>query len=74
MMLAVGIMSNWETGAAFGIAFFLGREHAQAQNKLQLGDFRAFDFRLWSLDARFDFLLPALACLLCLAVARNVGY
>jgi hypothetical protein len=46
----------------FGIAFFLGREHAQAQRNYNLGDFEAFSFWKWSLDAQLDLLFPVIAC------------
>jgi len=50
MQLAIGLPTgNWWAGACFGIAFFLGREHAQAQAKLgytMKGVFKAFDVKL----------------------------
>lgn len=62
MQIAVGLLTgDWLAGAAFGFAFFLGREHAQAQDQYRLGDFRAFDVRRWSIDARLDLLFPTLA-------------
>lgn len=62
MQAAIGLATgDWWSGAAFGGAFFLGREHAQAQHAYQLGDFSAFDLRRWSIDARLDLLFPAAA-------------
>ena len=50
-------------GGLFSVGFFLGREHAQAQNKYKVNEFRAFDLRIWSWDARLDLLFPLVACL-----------
>jgi hypothetical protein len=71
MMLPIGLLTgNWWAGAAFGAAFFLGREHAQAQIKYKLGDFAAFDVRKWSTDAKLDLLFPVVAVV---AVAMIAG-
>lgn len=61
-------------GALFAIGFFLGREHAQAQAAYGLGDIHAFDYRRWSLDARLDFICPALAVLLVAGFSYCVQY
>lgn len=65
MQVVVGLLTgNWLAGAAFGFAFFLGREHAQAQDKLGYTlktTFKAFDIRKWSLDAKLDLLFPTVA-------------
>jgi hypothetical protein len=56
-------------GAAFGIAFFFGREHAQVQHKIQnettyteaysiYGDLAALKFWKWNLDSQLDLLFP----------------
>lgn len=61
------ITSNWWIGAAFGAAFFIGREHAQAEAKVRKDGwakhpyFECFAPRYWSLDAVLDFVVPALA-------------
>jgi hypothetical protein len=75
MQLVIGLSTgNWWAGAAFGSAFFLGREHAQAQRTYQLGEFAAFDLRRWSLDARLDLAFPVVAvCLVAFAVGRWVA-
>lgn len=63
MQAAIGLTTgDWFAGACFGVAFFLGREHAQAQRKHNLGDFAAFDMRRWSLDSRLDLIFPVIAC------------
>lgn len=65
MQVVVGLLTgNWLAGACFGFAFFLGREHAQMQDKTGYafkGTFQAFDLRKWSLDAKLDLLFPAIA-------------
>ena len=65
LVLLVGIYlatRNLTAGVLFGIAFFLGREHAQAQRNYDLGDLEAFAFWKWSLDAQLDLLFPVAAC------------
>ena len=65
MQVVVGLLTgDWLAGALFGFAFFLGREHAQAQDKLGYTfktTFEAFDIRKWSLDAKLDLLFPLIA-------------
>jgi hypothetical protein len=65
MMLPIGLLTgNWWAGAAFGAAFFLGREHAQQEYKLGTvgkSPWPAFDVRKWSLDKRLDLLFPVVA-------------
>lgn len=74
MQAAFGLgFGDWITGGAFGAAFFLGREHAQAQNKYHLGDFRAFDMRLWSWDARLDLLCPVVGVVIVAWLANHGG-
>ena len=78
MQLIVGLISgDWFAGACFGIAFFLGREHAQAQDKLGYTfktTFQAFDVRKWSLDSQLDLLFPTVTCLVILAIAKVLTY
>jgi hypothetical protein len=66
MQIVIGLVfGNWFAGACFGIAFFLGREHAQYQHKLGYTlskTFQAFAFWKWSLDAKLDLLFPIIAC------------
>lgn len=66
MQIAIGLLTgNWWAGAAFGAAFFVGREHAQAEAKVgnwaKYPEFECFAPRYWSLDAILDFVVPALA-------------
>ena len=73
MQLVIGLVTgDWFAGACFGIAFFVGREHAQAQDKLGYTfktTFQAFDVRKWSRDAQLDLLFPIIACLIILVIA-----
>ena len=73
MQLVIGLVTgDWFAGACFGIAFFVGREHAQAQAKLGYTfktTFQAFDVRKWSLDAQLDLLFPTIVCLIILVIA-----
>ena len=73
MQLFVGLITgDWFAGACFGIAFFVGREHAQAQAKLGYTfktTFQAFDVRKWSFDSQLDLLFPVITCLIILAIA-----
>ena len=66
MQLVIGlIFGDWFAGACFGIAFFLGREHAQYQDKLGYTfktTFQAFQVWKWSLDSQLDLLFPTIAC------------
>ena len=78
MQLVIGLVTgDWFAGACFGIAFFVGREHAQAQDKLGYTlktTFQAFDVRKWSLDAQLDLLFPVVTCLIILAIATYLTY
>ena len=78
MQLVIGlIFGDWFAGACFGIAFFLGREHAQNQDKLGYTfktTFQAFDVRKWSLDSQLDLLFPTVTCLVILAIAKVLTY
>jgi hypothetical protein len=59
--------------AHFGIAFFLGREHAQYQHKLGYTlpkTFQAFAFWKWSRDAQLDLLFPIIACSVIYGISR----
>lgn len=69
--LVIGLATdNWWAGAAFGAAFYLGREHAQAEyrwiERFGLGKranmplFGGLDPRVWNLKSLGDCLLPLL--------------
>ncbi|NYT38861.1 hypothetical protein ERD78_18905 [Allopusillimonas soli] len=77
MQAVIGLISgNWWIGAAFGAAFFLGREHAQREYHLgdpsHLPPWRAFDVWNWTTDARLDLLCPVAAVLVLAGVAGYV--
>ena len=76
MQLVIGLISgDWFAGTCFGIAFFIGREHAQAQAKIGYtlkGVFQAFDVRKWSLDAQLDLLFPVVATCIVWAIASFI--
>jgi hypothetical protein len=61
-------LGEWWLGAAFGSAFFLGREHSQREyhitktgNVGDLNPLSAFDFWNWSKDAKLDLIFPVVA-------------
>jgi len=75
---ALGLAGGEWIGAAAGVAFFLGREHAQ--HEYRLARHRGWHWgptlpvrwwegvvRGWSRDSALDCLTPALVCLLLLA-------
>mgnify|MGYP000485789607 CR=1 FL=1 len=78
MQLVIGLtFGDWFAGACFGIAFFVGREHAQAQDKFGYtlkAAFQAFDVRKWSLDAQLDLLFPVVTCLTILGFVTLLTY
>lgn len=59
------ITGNFWLGAAAGIAFFAGREHAQREYKIgnpsTLKPWEGFDIWRWSTDAKLDLLFPIIA-------------
>ncbi len=69
MLAIIGLLTkNWWAGAAFGAAFFIGREHAQREYKIgqpgKLNPWEGFDIWRWSLDAQLDLILPIAAVLI----------
>lgn len=76
MQLVIGLVTgDWFAGACFGIAFFIGREHAQYQ--ILLGytfktTFQAFDVRKWSRDAQLDLLFPVIVCAIIYFISRSL--
>lgn len=77
MQFAIGLATdNWWAGAAFGGAFFIGREHAQREyhkgDPSHLGPFDAFDFLDWSLDSKLDLLAPCVAVVVMAMFATHV--
>jgi len=86
MQAVIGLLSgNWWAGAAFGIAFFLGREQAQAENRYinayggnryatpQSPVIGSLKLASWNTDSVLDFVFPTVACVLALAAAGWLG-
>lgn len=74
MQAVIGLVTgNWWAGAAFGAAFFIGREHAQAEYRYieanggsrydtpEPPEIAALNPRWWSKDAVLDFVFPVIA-------------
>ena len=66
MQIVIGLLTqNWWAGAAAGMAFFIGREHAQREyqigNPSRLKPWQGFDIWRWSLDSKLDALFPIIA-------------
>ena len=69
---AVGFATgNWLLGGLLMVGFFVGREVSQAEyrwmlardtNRAEMPLFQGFDISAWSLDAKLDASLPAIAC------------
>ena len=66
IQIPFGLFGFWWTGAFIAIAFFLGREHAQAEKRITNGGhvdginpLAGFDIRDWPMDARLDLAVPA---------------
>lgn len=76
MQVVIGLITgDWFAGTCFGIAFFIGREHAQAQDRLGYtfkSTFQAFDVTKWSLDSKLDLLFPVIATLAVWALVWSV--
>lgn len=75
MMVPFVLLGIPHAGVAFGIAFFLGREHAQAEERYikanggkrvgtpKPAEFGCLNKKYWSTDSLLDFIVPALVCL-----------
>lgn len=66
MQLFIGLLTgNWWAGTAFGAAFFVGREHAQAESRVgpwaKYPEFEAFAPRYWNVDSLLDWIVPCIA-------------
>jgi hypothetical protein len=72
-LLVFAFTRDWVTGAAAGIFFFLGREHAQAERRIAGSAPVSLlkwwqGFTGWTTDSFLDLAMPAVACTL-IAVA-----
>lgn len=76
MQVVIGLITgDWFAGTCFAIAFFIGREHAQNQDKLGYTfktTFQAFDITKWSRDSQLDLLFPVVATLITWAFVWSV--
>jgi hypothetical protein len=79
MMLFFGLLTgDWWVGAAFGAAFFVGIEHAQAEDKVRKEGWAKHPYfevflssRYWSLDAMLDWIFPTVAVVI---AASGISY
>jgi len=78
-MAIIGLLTgNWFAGACFGSAFFIAREHAQAEYRViqtYYGSKRAnmpwyggFERRAWNLKSILDFVLPIVATMVAVVI------
>jgi hypothetical protein len=78
-MAIIGLLSgNWFAGACFGSAFFVGREHAQAEYRViknfyegkreNMPWYGGFEPRGWDLKSILDFVLPIAATAIALVI------
>lgn len=74
MQAVIGLLTgNWWIGAAFGAAFFIGREHAQAEERYieanggiryhtpVAPEWAVFHLKWWNRDALLDWITPTTA-------------
>lgn len=77
------VLNDWLLGAAFGIALFLGREHAQAEyrwiekygqgKRANMPQWGGFDYRVWNVSSLLDFVSPVIACTVTYFAALALG-
>jgi hypothetical protein len=83
-MAIIGFLTgNWFAGACFGSAFFVGREHAQAEYRViehfyegkraNAPWYGGFEPRAWNLKSILDFVLPIAATAIALIIIKLVG-
>ena len=83
-MAIIGLLTgNWLAGACFGSAFFVGREHAQAEYRViehfyegkraNMPWYGGFEPRGWDRKSLMDFLLPIAATAIALIIIKLVG-
>lgn len=83
-MAIIGLLTNnWFAGACFGIAFFVGREHAQAEYRViqkfyegkraNMPWYGGFESRGWDVKSILDFVLPIAATSIALIIINLVG-
>jgi hypothetical protein len=83
-MAIIGLLTgNWFAGACFGSAFFVGREHAQAEYRViehfyegkraNMPWHGGFERRAWNVISILDFVLPIVATTIVLFIIKLVG-
>ena len=83
-MAIIGLLTgNWLAGACFGVAFFLGREHAQAEYRViehfyegkraNMPWYGGFEPRGWNVKSILDFVLPIIVTTIALLIVKFTG-
>jgi hypothetical protein len=83
-MAIIGLVTgNWFAGAYFGSAFFIGREHAQAEYRViqnyyqgkraNMPWYGGFEPRVWDRKSVLDFVLPVAATTIILIIIKLIG-
>ena len=83
-MAIIGLLTNnWIAGACFGSAFFVGREHAQAEYRViqkfyegkraNMPWYGGFEPRGWDLKSVLDFVLPIAATAIALVIIAIIN-
>ena len=83
-MAIIGLLTgNWLAGACVGSAFFIGREHAQAEYRViehfyegkraNMTWYGGFEIRAWSLKSILDFGLPIIVTTIALLIINFTG-
>jgi hypothetical protein len=84
-MAIIGLLTgNWLAGACFGSAFFLGREHSQAEYRViehfyegkraNMPWYGGFERRAWDVKSVVDFVLPIAATSIAFIIIKLVGF
>ena len=83
-MAIIGLLTgNWLAGACVGSAFFIGREHAQAEYRViehfyegkraNMPWYGGFEIRGWNLKSILDFGLPIIVTTIALLIIKFTG-
>jgi hypothetical protein len=83
-MAIIGLLTgNWYAGACFGSAFFVGREHSQAEQRViknfyeskreNMPWYGGFEPRGWDRKSVMDFVLPIAATTIALVIIKLIG-
>jgi hypothetical protein len=83
-MAIIGLLTgNWLAGACVGSAFFLGREHAQAEYRViehfyegkraNMPWYGGFELRGWDKKSVMDFLLPIFSTAIVFMIIKLIG-